>query len=451
MVLKKRRWRRLRLLTQVGAAVRYSFQQFVATNSLGGLCLLATLLAALAWANSPWQASYHAVWHDNYIGVTWNGHIGKLSLGHWINDGLMAIFFFVVGLEIKRELLVGELSDWRKALLPVVAALGGIIAPALCYSLLQPSPETMRGWAIPTATDIAFALGILSLLGSRAPVALKIFLTALAIVDDIGAILLIGIFYSAPPQWQFVGAAAVVFLLMLYCNRRGVSNLVLYQSLAVVLWLAFLLSGIHATLAGVLAALAVPARVDLSRKASAAQGSELAEQLQELSASKARVLGDATYHRVLGDMAALARSAGAPLQRLENQLHPFVAYGILPLFALANGGITLEGDLLGSLREPLALGIMAGLYVGKPLGIVSVCWLLHRFKLVSLPEGLGWPQLIAGGFFAGIGFTMSIFIAGLAFHDPATLAQAKLAILLASALSALTGLVLLLRQPHKPA
>ncbi len=432
-------------------ALTYPFKHFVQTNSLGGIILLFALLFGWSWANSPWQSQYHALWEQTYVGMFWDQYYFKMTLQHWVNDGLMAIFFFMVGLEIKREFLVGELSVPRKALFPVAAAMGGMIAPAIIYIAFQNNEVALRGWAIPTATDIAFALGILSLLGKRAPISLKIFLTALAIVDDIGAILLIGIFYSAPPNWIALGIGGIILFFMFYISRLGIRALAIYLFLAIMLWCAFLASGVHATLAGVLAAFAIPVKVKINRQNSAEKSSMLADKLQHLSGSSQDVLADKKYHSVLSQMSNLYKDAGVPLRRLEHQLHPIVSYGVLPIFALANGGVTLEPGLSKSLFEPLSLGIVAGLCLGKPLGIVSVCWGLKRLGVVELPDNMNWRQILAGGFFAGIGFTMSIFIAGLAFDDIQLLNQAKLAILVASILSTVMGIALLTWQEPRSA
>lgn len=427
-------------MNNVTRILSYPFKHFVQTNSLGGIVLLFALLIGWSWANSSWQTQYHALWEETYVGVFWDSHYFKMTLQHWVNDGLMAIFFFMVGLEIKRELLVGELSVPKKALFPVAAAMGGMIAPAIIYAAFQNNAVELRGWAIPTATDIAFALGILSLLGSRAPIALKIFLTALAIVDDIGAILLIGIFYSAPPNWIALGIGGLILCFMFYLNRSGVRALSIYLGLAVLLWCAFLASGVHATLAGVLAAFSIPVKVKINRQNSAEKSRILTDELNHLSGSSKEILADKRYHSVLSKMSNLYKDAGVPLRRLEHQLHPIVAYGVLPLFALANGGVTLESSLIKSIFSPLSLGIIAGLCLGKPLGIVSVCWGLKKLGVVELPDNMCWRHVWAGGFFAGIGFTMSIFIAGLAFQDIQMLNQAKLAVLVASVLSTIIGI-----------
>lgn len=383
-----------------------ALKRFVAAHATGGNLLLAALIVSLFGANSPYAQQYHSFWEQTSVGLRLGAYGWQTTLLHFINDALMTIFFFLVGLEIKRELLSGELAGARKALFPAGAALGGMLLPAVFYALLQPDAVTMRGWAVPTATDIAFALGILSFFGSRVPLALKVFLTALAIVDDIGAVLLIGVFYSAPPVWAALGAGAAVFLAMLAMNRLGVRSLFAYLMGAVALWSAFMASGVHPTLAGVLAAFAVPAMDKFS-----------------------------------------GRTNSSPLQRLEQLLHPLVAYAILPCFALANGGVTIESDLAAGLLQPLSLGVIAGLCLGKPIGIVGACWLMEKCGVALRPGNLSWRHLWAGGCFAGIGFTMSIFIANLAFPAPVLLEQAKLAVLTASVLSTGFGAALLFRRP----
>ena len=436
---------KLRIARQLQNIVTEPFKKFMQANSLGGNLLLVALVIGMVWANSGFAEQYYALWEESYLGIFLDGFILQKSLHHWLNDGLMAIFFFLIGLEIKRELLVGELSVWRKALFPVAAAAGGMIMPAVFFTALQGgSPETLRGWAIPTATDIAFALGVLSLLGKRVPITMKIFLTALAIVDDIGAILLIGLFYSPAPVWEWLGTGAGIFAFMLYLNRSGVRNVSSYLGLAVLLWGAILFSGVHATLAGVLAAFAIPVQTRISRAKAAEKGDALTRKLQTLSSSEKNVLADPVYHDVLAQIAKLYQDAGTPLQRLEHALHPTVAYAILPLFALANGGVTIQAELLGSVAEPLSLGIIVGLSLGKPAGIVSVCWLLEKLGVAERPSGMSWWQMWSAGCFAGIGFTMAIFIANLAFVEVRFLESAKLAILLASLASTFLGVALLL-------
>ena len=437
----------LKPLKTVTTFLSYPFKSFMQANSLGGNLLLLSLILGLFLANSQYQNQYHALWQQ-HLGFFWGDYKFEKSMLHFINDGLMAIFFFLVGLEIKRELLVGELSVPKKALFPVAAALGGVIFPAIFFSLLQfGNAETLRGWAVPTATDIAFALGILSLLGSKVPISLKIFLTALAIVDDIVAILLIGIFYSAPPNLIALAVATILLFVMFYLNHYGIRNLSVYLFLAILLWYAIFLSGIHATLAGVLAAFTIPVKVSLTRQAAADKSKKLVKKLHDLSSSSAEILGDKAYQKVLSQLSKIYVQAGTPLERLEHKLHPLVSYFILPLFAFANSGITIDGAMFYSLLEPLSLGIIFGLCFGKPIGITFICYLLDKLKLTEKPANMSWQQLWASGFFAGIGFTMSILIASLAFDNIHLLNQAKLSIIVASALAIILGTLLLLLDP----
>lgn len=429
-------------LKGLASLLKYPFKQFARITASGGHLLLTALCLALAWANSPWQDAYHHLWE-----IEAGLHLGPFelskSLHHWINDGLMALFFFLVGLEIKRELLVGELSVPRKAAIPVAAAVGGMVVPALLYYLFNAGLVTNSGWAIPMATDIAFTLGILSLLGERAPLSLKIFLTALAIVDDIGAILVIGLFYSAPPDIAALSLAALVLFCMVLLNRFEVHHIGLYSLLSLLLWMAFLASGIHATLAGVLAAFTIPAKARLTRDAIAKKSLQLTKKLQLTPAEERENLADPAFQSALLRLSGFFGGAASPLVRLEERLHPWVSYGILPLFAFANSGVTITDGMLGNLMSPLTLGILAGLCLGKPLGIAGICWLLDKLGWAEKPDNLTWLQLSAGGCFAGIGFTMSIFIAGLAFPQNELLEQGKAAILLASFISTLLGILLL--------
>jgi NhaA family Na+:H+ antiporter len=379
-----------------------TFQRFVSTEAAGGLVLLACTAIALAWANSPWAGAYHRPWE---IGLTLGtpGFGLTLSLRHWVNDGLMTLFFFLVGLEIKRELLGGELADRRSAALPIAAALGGMIVPAAIYATVNAGGPGAAGWGVPMATDIAFALGILALLGDRVPTGLRIFLAALAIADDLGAVLVIAVFYTRTLHWAAVGGAAAVLSLLIVLNRRGVSRPLAYTLAGVVLWVLVLGSGIHATVAGVLLALTIPARRDSAEK----------ETVRE-----------------------------SPLARFENALQAPVAFVVLPLFALANAGIPLGG--IGAMaRSPVAIGAALGLLLGKPLGITLASYAAVRSGVAQLPTGVAWRHVHGAAWLGGIGFTMSLFIAGLAFTEPAMLDTAKLGVLGASICAGLIGYMLL--------
>ncbi len=425
--------------------VLYPFQQFFQTSASGGLLLLAATALALAWANSPWAASYHALW-STPVSVG----LGSLALSKplllWINDGVMAVFFFVVGLEIKREILVGELSSPRQALLPIAAALGGMCLPAAIFLAFNHGTPQAQGWGIPMATDIAFALGVLSLLGRRAPTSLKIFLTAVAIVDDIGAVLVIALFYTGSIDWTFLGLGFLFLGCMAGANALGLRHSLVYLLLGSALWLAFLKSGVHATVAGVLAAGAIPARPRQGGAEFLGQGRNLLDEFQQAHEMGRGILRNTQRHKLLLALRTACREAETPLQRLEALLHPWMALGIMPLFALANAGVDLSGD--PGLARPLGLGLMAGLLLGKPLGVALAALVLTRLKLSAPLEGVSARHLWGAGCLAGIGFTMSIFISGLAFEAPATEAMAKIAVLAASLLAGVLGWLVLRRAPE---
>lgn len=373
------------------------FKGLVTGESFPGMLLLGATVAALLWANSPAASTYFGL-----LGTPVVLGFGDLSLTKalvlWINDGLMAVFFLLVGLEIKREVVEGQLSSRRKATLPLAAAVGGMVLPALLYLAVTAGSDGARGWGVPMATDIAFALGVLAVVGSRAPIALKVFLTAVAVVDDLGAVAVIALFYTESVSVAALGVAGGVLALLVALNRAGVRSLLPYLALGLVLWVAVLKSGVHATVAGVVLAMAIPSR---------------------------------------------RSSDGSPLVRLEHALHPWSMYFIVPVFALANAGVAFGGGesaLLGA----VGLGVAAGLVIGKPVGVVGMSWLVVRMGWAELPRGVTWAHLGAAGMLTGIGFTMSLFVGQLAFGPGVLLEQAKLGILLASLVSA-TGAWWLLR------
>ena len=421
------------------------FLRFFQRETSGGIILLVAALAALIAANSPWGELYTRLWHLHAtVGI--EGFSLSLPLHAWINDGLMAVFFLLVGLEIKRELLVGELSQPRKALLPITAAAGGMLLPGLLYLALNPpgSPFS-KGWGIPTVTDIAFSLGVLALLGARVPLALKVFLTALAIADDLGAVLIISLFYSTGLYWASIGLAALLWVVLLMLNRLGMRWLPGYILLGLGLWLAMLHSGIHTSIAGVLLAITIPAGSKIKVEAFCTQSLSLLNQLRRVNGHRGKyaILKEDDHQAGLQNLESLCEAAQAPLQRLEHALHPWVTYGIMPLFAFANAGIPLSvSSLAPSLTHPVAQGIIAGLLLGKPLGIFAFSWLSIRLKWAELPHGVRWSQLFSLSCLGGIGFTVSLFIADLAFRQE-TLVTAKVGILTASLLSSLLGITLL--------
>jgi NhaA family Na+:H+ antiporter len=357
-----------------------------------------------------------------------------------VNDGLMAVFFFLVGLEIKRELLFGELASPSRAALPVIAAFGGAVVPALVYLAFNAGGEHAHGWGVPMATDIAFALGVLALLGSRAPVGLRIFLTALAIVDDLLAVLVIAVFYSSGLSPVALAAAAAVLVALVVANRLGVRRPLVYAVLGVGLWVAILQSGIHATIAGVLLAMTIPARTRIDRTAFVGGARRLVADLSDRHDAPS----DEEHHATLWDLEDLTEHAQAPMLRIEHALLPWVAFLIVPLFALANAGVAIGGDLGGALTNPIALGIIVGLVVGKQIGITLGAWLVVRAGLAALPDGVSWRHVYGGAWLGGIGFTMSLFVADLAFGE-SPLALAKIGILAASVIAGVGGYLVLWR------
>ncbi|MDT8435389.1 MAG: Na+/H+ antiporter NhaA [Gemmatimonadota bacterium] len=422
--------------------------EFLHAETSGGIVMLAATALALLIANSAGGDAYRAFW-KTYAGLTVGDWTLKLSLGHWINDGLMAVFFFLVGLEIKRELLFGELASPRKAALPVVAALGGAVVPAGVFVLLNAGGPYLRGWGVPMATDIAFAVTILALLGSRAPLWLKSFVTALAIADDILAVLVIALFYSASIDTAALAWSGAVLAGLFLLNRGGVRHPAPYVLLTVLLWFFVLRSGVHATIAGVAAAAFIPA--SLPRRRADARSQDLSRSMRNLDGVLASLPPDHELweevdarEAVLEEIVDDAAASSALLYRLEHAIHPWSAFVVLPVFAFANAGVEIPFAGLGeALTHPLALGIAAGLFVGKQVGITLFAWLATRLRLGELPGEARWTQIWGGGLLAGIGFTMSIFIASLAFTDSATLDRAKIGIIAGSLLSALAGIAVL--------
>jgi Na+:H+ antiporter, NhaA family len=400
---------------------------FLHTEAAGGVVLVAATLAALIWANSPWDASYTALW-DTRLVIGLGSHSLDLDLRSWVDDGLMALFFLVVGLEIKRELIEGELSDPRQAALPVVAAIGGMVVPALIYLAFNAGGDGAQGWGIPMATDIAMAVGVVSLLGRRVAPSLRLFLLALAIVDDIGAVLVIALAYTNDLDPASLAAAAGIVIVIAGLRAAGVRARVPYVMAGVALWLALHESGLNATLAGVVLGLMTPTRP--------ARQPELID---------ADALADVSSLAAARQTATMAREAVSEVEWLEHSLHPWTGFVVVPLFALANAGVVVSSETLrDAATSPIAAGVVIGLVVGKPLGITAFAWLAVRLRLARLPSGTTWGALASVSALAGIGFTVSILVAGLAFEDPALVDEAKLAILAASLLAALAGSALVL-------
>lgn len=419
------------------------FEQFAATGSLGSVLLLCAMLVAFLWANSPWRESYFAMWRIELV-IGPSSMPLTMSLGHWINDGLMAVFFLLVGLEIKRELLVGELATVRQASLPVIAALGGMIVPGLIYSVFNAGTPAIRGWGIPMATDIAFALGVLQLMGPRCPVGLKVFLTALAIIDDLGAIIVIALFYTDSLSLPAMLLAAVTTVILVTMNRMRVRQLTPYLVVGALLWYAVLSSGIHATIAGVLLALTIPVRTRMKAADFSGVARELLDDFERLHSVDLDVITNRAQQEAIHGLESASMAVQAPLLRLEHALASAVAYGILPLFALANAGVSLSGAQ-APWAGTVGLGVVLGLLFGKPIGITLFSWIAVKRGWAALPLQVNWRALHGAAWLGGIGFTMALFIAGLAFEGTPLLDEAKLSILLASVLAGFFGRYLVLR------
>jgi len=426
------------------------FALFAKQASAGGIVLLACAVVALLWANSPLGEYYFRLW-STPVEVRFGNLIDiDKPLLLWINDGLMAVFFFLVGMEIKRELLVGELRSPRKAALSMAAAVGGMVVPALIYVALNWGTPEIRGWGVPMATDIAFALGALALLGTRAPLALKVFLTALAIVDDLGAVLVIAIFYTENLKVDALLYSFLFWGAMIAMNRLGVRNALIYFIVSLGLWYFMLKSGVHATVAGVLSAFAIPVRSRIDPELFIARVREYLNQFDQPVTERTIILSPEQQSAVEAIEREVLR-VQSPLQRLEHQLHYFVAFFVMPIFALANAGVALGGEGGLNWTSRVIWGIALGLLIGKPLGITLFSWLAVRLGLAQLPQGINFVHIVGVGFLGGIGFTMALFIAGLAFRGD-ELNYAKLGILAGSALAGAIGFMMLRiwtkPQPH---
>lgn len=415
---------------------------FITHSSSGGIVLLISALAALIVANSPWQENYHH-WWESRLTIGWEGFSFSKTTHHWINDGLMALFFFVVGLELKREVIGGELSRPKDALLPILAGIGGMVVPAVFYVVFNSGLSSLDGWGVPMATDIAFALGIIYLLGDRVPTPVKVFLTALAIADDIGAVLVIAFFYSSDISIQSLVAGLVGVGVLGVGNMVGIRSSWFYGVIGIlVVWVAFVLSGVHATIAGILAAFMIPANVKIPETKLALKMKSLAQDLENAESNDITLVTDAQW-QIISEMRKLTKWAMTPLQRLEHALHPVVAFFIMPLFAFANAGVSLEGLTWETVGNPVTLGILTGLFLGKPIGIVGISWLTIRLGWAKLPNQTSWSQLIGVAFLGGVGFTMSLFVTDLAFTSSELITQAKVGILIASLVAGVVGFWLL--------
>lgn len=415
-----------------------NLERFLHIEAVSGIVLLIAAIAALIWANSPAADSYDALWHTP---LTFG--VGSLlftqSLHFWINDGLMTIFFLVVGMEIRREIHEGALSSLRQATLPMAAAIGGVAVPALLYLGFGHAPSEQQGWAVPTATDIAFAVGVLALLGKSIPSNVRIFLLALAIIDDIIAVLIIAFFYSGGLDYSGFGVALIGLVMVVGLQKIGIGSAYAYVIPGAITWVGVLMTGAHPTLAGVVLGLMTPVAPMPMRERPLDAVTRFTQEL--LGRAKAPERDASELMSPLKHLRLAQRELVPPVVRVQGALHPWVAYGIMPLFALANAGVSLSGvDLSLEAPQWVMIAVIAALVVGKPLGIVSVSWLMVRLGWCSLPAGVTWRSITLIGLLAGIGFTMSIFIANLAFVDPASLGAAKLGVLCASLIAAALGL-----------
>lgn len=417
------------------------FDQFLKRQSSAGILLLIAAMVAMIWSNSPYSAMYFDIWDTE---LTLGNGLFRVSepLIHWVNDGLMALFFFVVGLEIKREVMAGELSSVKDMVMPLTAAIGGMIVPVLIFILIVGNSEMVKGWGIPMATDIAFSLGVLSLLGSKVPIGLKVFLTGLAIVDDIGAILIIAFFYSNDIQWVYLLVAAGLLLLLFIFNYFNLRQVALYIFVGLFVWFCFLKSGVHPTVAGVLVALTIPARRKIKMQAFIDETKSNLELYESADWPDSKVLLAEKQISAVDGIAESVKKVQSPVQSLENYLSVFTANLVMPIFALANASIVVVGNEF-SLLNRMSLGVGLGLLIGKVMGVSLFSWLSVRLGWAQLPKSVSWKQIVAVGFLAGIGFTMSLFITNLAFADPAVTIASKFGIVVSSLLAGTIGFVIL--------
>lgn len=418
------------------------FQNFINKTTTSGIVLFSSALVALILANSPFSKEYLHFWETNFS-IGFGEYILTKSLHHWINDGLMAVFFFVVGLELKREIVGGELSQPKNAILPIVAALGGMIFPALIYFMFNSSGEASNGWGIPMATDIAFALGVLYLLGDKVPLPAKIFLTVLAIADDIGAVLVIAFFYTSTIDFNSLLVGAICMSILIFGNIIGVRNTLFYGIIGICgLWLAFLMSGIHATIAAVLAAFTIPVNPKITEKQFLTKLDSLYNRFKKAEPNDNPTVTSEQLH-ILEEIRGYSKKALTPLQRLEHRMHPLVAFIIMPIFALCNAGVEINSSIFDNGMSRVTLGIIFGLIFGKLIGIIGCTWLFTKLKWASLPDGLNFKHIIGVGFLASIGFTMSLFITELAFTNVQLITEAKFGVLIASFFASIIGFMVM--------
>lgn len=413
-------------------------KDFINNSTTSGIVLFSSAMLALILANSPIGESYHHFWETPFS-IGFGDNVLTKTLHHWINDGLMAVFFFVVGLELKREIVGGELSQPKNAVLPIMAAIGGMIFPAVLYLAFNNSGEATNGWGIPMATDIAFALGVLYLLGSRVPLQVKIFLTVLAIADDIGAVLVIAFFYTSNIDFNSLLVGGIFMAVLICGNLIGIRNTLFYGIIGICgLWLAFLMSGVHATIAAVLAAFTIPSNPKITEKQFIFKLDGLYNEFKKSKPNDNPTVTNEQLH-ILEEIRDYSKKALTPLQRLEHGMHPIVAFLIMPIFALCNAGVEINSSMFENGISMVTLGIIIGLIVGKLIGVVGFTWLFTKMKWATLPKELTLLHIIGIGFLASIGFTMSLFITELAFTDVQLIKEAKLGVLIASIVASFLG------------
>jgi len=429
-------------LTPIDKYLVNPVNQFISKSTTSGMVLFVAAVIAIFFANSPWAETYQNIWQHK-IGISFGDLELKMSLHHWINDGLMAIFFFVVGLELKRELTNGELASPKKAALPIIAAIGGMIFPALIYTFFNGGSDAAHGWGIPMATDIAFALGVMYLLGDKVPVSLKVFLTALAIVDDLGAVLVIALFYTSQLNLIYLSIGITLFIVLLICNKLGFKNTIFYAVIGIGgIWLAFLLSGVHATIAAVLAAFAIPANAKVNESYFSFKMNDLKNRFFAIDPKDKQPNLKAEQIHIVEEMRTLTKNALPPSHRLEHGMHSFVAFVVMPVFALCNAAIPISFSEISN----VTIGVALGLLLGKVIGVFGLTALIIKLKLISKPNGITMRNLLGVGFLASIGFTMSLFVTELAFDvniHPEFPSEAKLGIIVASLIGGFIGFFIL--------
>ncbi|MBB5438170.1 NhaA family Na+:H+ antiporter [Pedobacter sp. AK017] len=415
--------------------------RFIHLEYTSGIVLLISVIIAITWANSTYHEFYEHLWHINFS-IGFDEFVLSHPLHIWINDGLMAVFFFVIGLELKREFMEGELSSLSKAALPMSAALGGMLVPALIYFTINKGTDADHGWGIPMATDIAFALALLSMASKHIPTSVKVFLSALAVADDLGAVLVIAFFYTEQIHFLPLMIAGCFLTALIVGNLMGIRNSTFYLIIGFGVWVGFLLSGVHATIAGVLVAFTIPAVTKINEHIYSENLRKLSYDFEVDIPEKGSLITD-KQNKTIQEVKTLSMAAETPLQTIEHGLHPWVAFGIMPLFALSNAGIVIGADFFSSIINPVSIGVAAGLLIGKFVGILLFCWIMIKFGWATLPEHATWKHIIGVSLLAGIGFTMSLFISGLAFKNPIFMDQAKYGILIASVIAGIMGTIVL--------